>query len=369
MRVVITGADGFLGWHSRLRLEALTQHEVVPVNRRNWSHLASLVSGADAIIHLAGVNRGPDGAQVERSNIALARDVAQALRSADHLQTTVYANTVHSGSDNPYGRGKQAAGEVLAEACQATGVMFRDIRLPNLFGEHGRPHYNSFVATFVESVIAGSPADIRDAQVPLLHVQRAAQTLIDALQQVQTEVARLATPKSVREVWNQLGVFHATYGAAGVMPDLSNDFDLDLFNTYRAALFPRRCPGPLHPHRDSRGAFTETVRSHGGPGQTSVSTSAPEVTRGDHYHLRKVERFVVIRGQATIRLRRMFSDEVHRFEVSGAEPAAIDMPTGWAHNITNTGDDELITQFWTNDLFDPDHPDTYPHPVTAKEGR
>jgi len=146
-------------------------------------------------------------------------------------------------------------------------------------------------------------------------------------------------------------------------PDLSTPFRVHLFNCYRAALFPSHYPIPLKPHSDARGTFVETVRSRGGEGQSSISTTAPGVTRGEHYHLEKIERFAVVSGQATIALRRMFTDEVVEFDVDGDRPAAVDMPVGWVHNITNTGDDVLITQFWSHELFRPDAPDTFPHPV------
>ena len=171
----------------------------------------------------------------------------------------------------------------------------------------------------------------------------------------------------MRQVLDLLHEFEASY-ASGEFPDLSSPFRVELFNTYRAALFPQRYPLPLDPRTDARGTFVETVRSRGGEGQSSISTTAPGVTRGEHYHLSKIERFAVVQGRATIALRRMFHDDVVEFEVSGEEPCAVDMPVGWVHNITNTGDDVLLTQFWSHELFRPDAPDTFPHPVTQEVG-
>jgi UDP-2-acetamido-2,6-beta-L-arabino-hexul-4-ose reductase len=203
---------------------------------------------------------------------------------------------------------------------------------------------------------------VDDRPVELLHAQDAAQSLVDALT---TEVDRL-DPRGetlrVQEVLDLLHEFKASYDT-GTVPDLSTPVRTNLFNTYRAALFPAAYPIALTPHADARGRFVETVRSLGGPGQTSFSTTVPGVTRGEHYHLRKVERFAVIQGSATISLRRLFTDEVVDFPVTGEHPAAVDMPIGWAHNITNTGEDTLLTQFWSNELFDPADPDTYPEPV------
>ena len=146
--------------------------------------------------------------------------------------------------------------------------------------------------------------------------------------------------------------------ATGEIPDLADAFDRDLFNTYRSYTVEAQTPIRLTRHADSRGSFFEIIRSHGGPGQSSFSTTVPGITRGDHYHRRKVERFTVLAGQATISVRRLFTDKVLEFTVTGDEPVAVDMPTMWSHNITNTGDQVLYTSFWTNDIFNPSHPDT-----------
>ena len=363
MRLLLTGAGGFLGWHTRLRLHAGGKHEVAVVTRDTWSHLPALVAAADAVVHVAGINRATDH-EVEEGNIQLAKDVADAVRAAGHPVRVVYANSIQAGNGTPYGTGKSRAAESLGQL-RAQGHSVVDVRLPNIFGEHGRPGYNSFVATFVHAVASGEIPRVTDRPVELLHVQAAAQALIDGLA---TEADRLdprGTEVGVQEVLDLLFEFEEGY-AAGDIPDLSSTFRVDLFNTYRAALFPQRYPIPLRPNTDARGTFVETVRVRGGEGQSSFSTTVPGVTRGEHYHLTKVERFAVVQGTATIALRRMFHDEVVEFLVSGQAPCAVDMPVGWAHNITNTGEDVLITQFWSHELFRPDAPDTFPHPVAQE---
>lgn len=365
MKVVLTGAGGFLGWHTWARLRALTDHDVVPVHRGNWPGLAGLVTDADAVIHIAGVNRAQDPEDVRRGNIELAEELAAALRSASRPVRVVFANSIQSGNGTPYGAGKGEAARVLAEAVEAVGGDLVDVLLPNLFGEHGRPSYNSFVATFVHAVIDGDDPTVLDRPVDLLHAQAAAQALIDGLT---TPVGRLVpagTPTSVREVLELLREFQALY-STGDIPALDTKLRVDLFNTYRAALFPRHYPIALTTHADDRGRLVETVRAHGGQGQTFVSTTRPGITRGEHFHLAKVERFVVLSGTARISLRRVCTDEVVSFDVTGAAPAVVDMPTMWVHNITNTGDEELTTLFWTHSLFDPELPDTFWEPVTPE---
>ncbi|MBB0995301.1 SDR family oxidoreductase [Dietzia sp. SLG510A3-3B2-2] len=367
MKIALTGASGFLGWHTRLRLAALTDHDVVAVSRENWGQLDSLVAGADAVIHLAGVNRAKSDDEVELQNVRLGRDVARAVSAAGRPLRVTMSGTIQVERDNAYGRGKLAAQDALAEATRAGGGRFVDVCFPNLFGEHGRPNYNSFVATFVHATIAGETPAITDNPVELLHVQDAAQTLIDSLETDEVRLRPEGVQTGVVEVWELLKEFHRSYVPVGEIPDLSSKFRIDLFNTYRAGAFPEHYPISLVPHSDPRGSFVETVRCLGGEGQSSFSTTVPGITRGEHYHLAKIERFAVIQGRARISLRKMFQDEVIDFNVTGEEPVAIDMPIGWVHNITNTGDDILLTQFWSHELFRPEAPDTFPELVRPTE--
>jgi UDP-2-acetamido-2,6-beta-L-arabino-hexul-4-ose reductase len=365
MKVVLTGAGGFLGWHTQARLRALTDHDVVPVNRDNWTALADSVKDADAIIHIAGVNRAEDPEDVRRGNVDLAGDLATAIRSVGRPLRVVFANSIQSGNGTPYGTGKQEAAQVLADAARVNGGGFVDVLLPNLFGEHGRPSYNSFVATFVRAAIDGHEPAIQDRPVHLLHAQDASQALIDGLTAPVDKLEPRGVPTRVLDVWELLREFHGLY-ATGDVPALDTPLRVNLFNTYRAALFPDHYPIALTAHADDRGRLVETVRAHGGQGQTFVSTTKPGITRGEHFHLGKVERFVVLSGEAHISLRKVCTDEVVSFHVTGDQPAVVDMPTMWVHNITNTGNSELTTLFWTHSLFDPEHPDTFWEPVTPK---
>lgn len=364
MRVLVTGAAGFLGWHTRVRLHALTRHEVVAVDRPEWPHLDHHLAGADAVLHLAGVNRGPD-ADVETGNVSAAEDLAAAMQRTGARPRIVFANSIQCGNGTPYGTGKQTALGTLAAAAERAGRDLVDVRLPNLFGEHGRPDYNSFVATFAHAVVEGREPTVVDRPVELLHAQSAAQALIGALEGAPGRLDPHGVQTTVAAVYESLRRANATY-QQGDLPPLETDVDVDLFNTLRAARFPGHYPMPLPARRDERGRLVEVVRSHGGTGQTFISSTEPGVTRGEHFHLRKVERFVVVSGTATIRLRKVLTDEVVSFDVSGQEPVVVDMPTMWAHNITNTGGGELLTVFWTNELFDPAAPDTYREPVAAE---
>ncbi len=355
MKILLTGADGFLGWHTRMRLAAHTDHEVVPVTEADWGQLDGLVADVDAVLHLAAVNDHTEG----EANSRLASELADALRASDRCRRVVYSNTIHAGNGTPYGTDKARAAEILRSAAQSVGGAFVEVNLPNLFGEHARPYYNTFVATFIDKVLNGDEPQVADREIHLLHAQEAAAAMIDGLTTPEDALQPAGTPTTVRTVYDRVVDFRTSYRDRLEFPVLPSPFDVALFNSFRAAMFPREYPLPLTLHTDPRGSFVETIRVRGGSGQTSFSTTVPGITRGNHYHLRKIERFVVLSGAARISLRRMFTDDTVHFDVSGDRPSIVDIPTGWTHNLTNTGNDVLTTLFWVNELFDPADPDTF----------
>ena len=274
------------------------------------------------------------------------------------------ANSTQSGSASPYGSSKHQAGVELREFCESQGIEFFEALVPNVFGEGGRPFYNSFVATFCHQLVRGEPCTIvEDREVTLIHAQEVARIIAAAaIDGTPVPFPMPGVTTTVSDVLAKLQAILASY-TKSTFPELEDPFDIDLFNTLRAVIFAHRGPViPFTRHADARGAFVEIVRAKGG-GQTSVSTTVPGITRGNHYHLRKVERFAVVQGSAVIEMRRLFSDDVQRYHVTGEEPVAVEIPTLHTHLITNTGDDVLLTLFWTNELFDPDRPDTHILPV------
>ena len=368
MNVVITGGRGFLGWHLACHLRARHGLEALRLGREDTADdeaFAAAVAGVDVVFHVAGVNRAESEAEVEQGNVDLATTLADAILSADRPVRVVFANSVQADHDSAYGRGKKRASEVLRQALDRVGGSLVDVLLPNLFGEHGRSSYNSFVATFADAVARGErPSLSGDRELPLLHAQRAAEVLCTAMRGTDHEVLRPdGEPVRISKVLELLDEFHAAYFVRGEIPALTDGFRVDLFNTYRSYLPIDHFP--LHPQQfaDDRGELYEGVRAHGGTGQTFVSTTRPGFTRGDHYHLRKVERFFVVRGQAKIELRRLFDDRVVALTVSGERPGFVDMPTMWVHNISNVGQDDLVTVFWSDQLLDPTDPDQYPEKV------
>lgn len=361
----MTGAGGFLGWHVRVLLKALDWPEPTTITRAELADpdtTARAIAGADRLLHLAGVNRGTP-VEVAEGNIRLAGALAEGLRRcATPPATVVYANSVQAGNGTPYGDSKAAAAEILGHLA----ARLVDVRLPNLYGEHGRPYYNSVVATFCRLLAedrAVQPNE--DRPLDLVHATDAAAHLVDAPPVGSWDSRMPPLPTTVRRLADRLSYFADTY-RPGDIPELADRDDVRLFNTYRSHCFPAHYPLPLVSHPDPRGELVETVRAHGG-GQSFFSRTRPGATRGEHFHLSKVERFVVLRGTAEIRLRRVGDSDIVRFPVDGDHPVVVDMPTMWSHSITNTGSDDLFTLFWANDLLDPARPDTYPEPVGQHE--
>lgn len=371
MKIAITGAAGLIGWHAVARLHARNcaarfrgapePFELAPLDHAaldDPARRAEALRGADAVLHFAGVNRAAD-AEVERANPAIAEALVAACRALGTTPHIVYANSTHAGTDTPYGRSKARAAEILV----GLGGRFTDLVLPHIFGEGARPRYNNVTATFIEAVIAGQRPEVNpEGRVALLHAGEAAEAAIEAV--LSGHSGRLASaprPMGVPALLDRLAEFHANY-SANIFPDLRDPFDVALFNSYRAALYPAGFPRPLKLNTDARGTLFEAVKGGGG-GQTFLSWTEPGITRGEHFHLAKVERFLVLEGTARIRIRRVPGGPVWNYDVSGETPAPVDMPTLHTHNITNTGDRPLLTLFWTHDLFDPAAPDTYADPV------
>jgi UDP-2-acetamido-2,6-beta-L-arabino-hexul-4-ose reductase len=336
---------------------------VGPEDFADPERLDAALATADAVIHLAGVNRAHDPAEIEQVNPQLAEQLVASLRRGRSVPV-VYGNSIHSLGDSVFGVSKRRAAGILAAWGAESGAPVVDVVMPNIFGEHGVPHYNSVVATFCHALARGEiPTVVDDKELPLVHVAAIADLLLDqALMPTPGQVHVPGRPTMVSEVAARLTDIAEAY-RTGLLPDLGDPFTKELFNTYRAATFPAQYPIHPSPASDPRGRLVEAVKAAGGQTQVFYSTTNPGFTRGQHYHRHKVERFLVLSGEAEIRLRRLFTDEVVTFPVSGGRPAIIDMPTLWVHSITNTGPGELVTLFYADEVYDPANPDTYPEDV------
>lgn len=353
--IAVTGQSGFLGWHTRAALHSMGRAPISSVG--STDSLENQIQGSNRVIHLAGVNRG-EPKEIFDGNINSAKSLIDALRKQPAMpEHLVFANSIQSGNGTPYGDSKAEAASLLQDAADDLGIRFLDVRLPNLFGQFGRPNYNSVTSTICHNLTHGVQTHItNNNELTLLHAQDAAEILITATDEVipqeKTNFISLESLEyRIRNMWNSY--------QGGQIPDLTEKFNLDLFNTLRSYVPSRNLKKDLGQKSDSRGTFAEIVKSPLCGGQSSYSTTVKGATRGNHYHRSKVERFTVISGNATIRLRKIFTNEVVEHKVDGENPTSIDMPTFWCHSIVNSGTSTLITHFWTNEVFDPKNPDTY----------
>lgn len=360
--IAITGAAGQLGRYCSARLSYHHGYNIIAIDRTRFNDEAALIDAlqtSDIILHLAGVNRGNDEA-VQSGNLDISQRLIEACKAANISSHIIYASSIQVNNDSVYGEAKRKAGDKLKAYCASTEAPYSALVLPNLFGELSKPYYNNFTATFCDQIVEGKPLTIHDdSSVNLLHYGQVADLVAEVIEGPiigDIEITN-AVASSVKTVADKLQSFYDSY-STGLLPDLRDPFDLRLFNTLRASMFESHFPMKLVRHADARGSFFECVRAEN-PGQTSFSTTVPGITRGDHFHFDKVERFIVLSGQANIRVRNIFGTETYDFDVNGDQPCFIDMPPLHTHNITNTGDTELLTLFWSHDFFDPNRTDTY----------
>jgi UDP-2-acetamido-2,6-beta-L-arabino-hexul-4-ose reductase len=363
MKIGITGVNGFIGWHLRCYLKTRNDVEEVRLAGRDvfQSHekLVEFVDGVDAIVHLAGVNRAEPKELVE-GNSEPAAKLVRALEQVDNKPFLIYTTSTQAVTANsPYGKGKAAVSEIFQSWVASSGAHFVNLIVPHVFGEYGRPNYNSVVATFTHQVAVGEVLSIHnDGQLELVHVQDLVEQIINLYEQGASGNVRVeGRATGVIEVAEQLKLLHHTYVVEGQFPDLSDHFTRCLFNTLRGAIAHSERHRVVTKHEDDRGWLVETVKTNSG-GQCFVSTTKLGITRGNHFHLRKVERFMVLQGKAKIQLRKLFSDEVISYDLDGDAPSYVDIPTMHTHSITNVGENELITLFWSDEFYDPDTPDT-----------
>ncbi|CAM4152484.1 NAD-dependent epimerase/dehydratase family protein [Deinococcus marmoris] len=358
-KIGITGADGLLGTHVRAYFHGLDDLEVRAANRQTFEvgRLAEFVDGCDAVLHLAGMNRGEDDV-VARTNLELTRQLIEALEERGSTAHVLFSSSTHIERDSAYGTSKREAAALLLAWAERNGGKFTNIILPGVFGEGGKPFYNSVVSTFCHQLASGeTPTPHNDAPIEQIHAQEVARRFETLLREGTVGDVRVqGKDMTVYGLLETLSGMRDLY-AQHIIPDLREDIRRDLFNTYRSYLYPGHYPVALTLHTDPRGSLFEAIKSPNG-GQSFMSTTHPGITRGNHYHTRKVERFLVTGGEAEIKLRHLFGSEIQTFRVSGEQPSYLDIPTLHTHKITNIGDSTLTTLFWTHELFDPAQPDT-----------
>jgi UDP-2-acetamido-2,6-beta-L-arabino-hexul-4-ose reductase len=367
IHVGITGQSGFMGTHLFNFLSIEKEHfSLVPFEDSFFddpSVLVEWVSKCDAIVHLAALNRHNDPDEIYRVNVKLVQNLVIALETAGSKAHVIFASSTQEKFDNPYGRSKKEGREILQLWAEKSGGKYAGFVIPNVFGPFGQPYHNSVIAKFCHQLSYGEePVLHDDKMLNLIYVGELIRVFGAAIKDGLSAPEFLVPHTSenlVSRILDLLIGYKSRYMELGEIPSLSSPFEVNLFNTFRCYMdIANHFPVMLKKHTDDRGSFVETMRLGVG-GQVSFSTTKPNITRGNHYHTRKIERFAVIRGKALISLRRIGTDKVLEYHLDGSNPSYVDMPVWYTHNITNVGDDELYTLFWINEFFDPEDPDTF----------
>ncbi|MDT8993087.1 NAD-dependent epimerase/dehydratase family protein [Curvibacter sp. APW13] len=371
MRVLITGADGFIGRNLRLRLTEAGYDDVQCVTRAtSQDELRSYLGEADFVFHLAGVNRPQDPSEFMQGNADLTQRICSALESAKRPATIVLASSMQATADNAYGHSKRMAEQIVWSHGAKTGGRVHVFRLPNVFGKWARPNYNSVVATFCHNVARGLPVQVHDGQAKLTLtyiddvLDRFLALLHGADPAPDAHGCEVVTPQYSTTVAGLLSQIEAFRDARDslMMPPVGRGLVRALYSTYVSYLPSDRFSYLLPCHEDARGVFVEMLKTPD-CGQFSYLTAHPGVTRGGHYHHSKTEKFLVIKGQARFRFRHMQTGQMHELETRGEKPMVVETVPGWTHDITNIGTDEMIVMLWANEVFDRDRPDTISCPV------
>jgi UDP-2-acetamido-2,6-beta-L-arabino-hexul-4-ose reductase len=370
LKVGITGQSGFIGTHLFNYLN-LKKEEIITISFKdsyfdNEDKLSEFVSSCDTIVHLAAMNRHGDPQVIYDTNIKLVKQLIHVCEKTGNLPHILFSSSTQEERDNLYGKSKHDGRILFEEWAERNQARFTGFIIPNVFGPFGNPFYNSVVATFCHQLTHNLQPKIEiDANIQLIYVNELVELfykkIIDPVEESATIRLKVQHTSEIKvsEILLILENFKRIYFDGHCFPELNSIFELNLFNTFRSYFdHSSRYPVLLKENADLRGTFVETIKTSLG-GQFSFSTTLPGVTRGNHYHTRKIERFIVIKGKAVIELRRIGTTEILHFDLNGEQPSFVDMPIWYTHNITNTGDEELITLFWINEFFDPDDPDTY----------
>lgn len=366
-KIGITGQNGFTGAYLFNTISLLKdEFQLIPFEKSffgNEDKLQDWVKQCDTIVHLAAMNRHPDPQVIHDTNIDLVNKLILAVEKSATTPQIIFSSSTQEERDNLYGKSKREGRRLFAVWAEKHGGKFAGLIVPNVFGPFGKPFYNSVVATFCYQLCNGQqPAIDSDGYLKLIYVGDLVQIIINAIRNNKHD-PEWKIPHSgeyyVSQILSQLEDFKKYYLENGIFPLLKDNFGVNLFNTFRSYInLKQYFPQYLTQNRDNRGSFVELVKLHQG-GQVSFSTTHPGITRGNHLHTRKIERFAVIKGKALIQLRKYNGEEVFNFELDGEKPSYVDMPVWYTHNIKNTGSEELYTIFWINEFFDPKDPDTY----------
>jgi len=367
MKIGITGQAGFVGTHLYNFLGLQEGFERIPFQDGYFSSaetLENFVAQCDVIVHLAALNRHNDPDIIYKTNVGLVNQLISAMEAKKVAPHVLFSSSTQEEKDNLYGRSKKEGRELFIQWATKNKASFTGLVIPNVFGPFGNPYYNSVIATFCHQLTHNEQPQIQvDGDLKLIYVSELTNFIVKKINENKGEVQTIHVPHTgeakVSHILSILNGFRDNYMQKGIFPSLNDSFERNLFNTFVCYMDHKNYfPVKLTLNTDERGGFVETVKLNSG-GQVSFSTTNQGITRGNHFHIRKAERFAVIKGKARIQLRRIGTEEIYDFLLDGNEPAYVDMPVWYTHNITNIGQDELYTIFWISEQYNASDPDTF----------
>ncbi|HCT63602.1 MAG TPA: capsular biosynthesis protein [Erysipelotrichaceae bacterium] len=365
MNILVTGAKGFIGQNLIAELKNRGYHDIFEFDKNTDPILLEdFCKNADFVFHLAGVNRPLDQSEFMEGNFGFTSELLNNLKKYKNTCPIMLSSSIQAELNNPYGESKKAGEELLFKYSEETGSKVLIYRFPNVFGKWSRPNYNSAVATFCHNITRGLPIQVNDPNVMmnLVYIDDVVDELILAMNSKEHKVGNyceVETQHRIRlgDIVDLLYSFKKSRDDKFI-PNLSDTFTKKLYSTYLSFLPEDQFSYELKMNVDSRGSFTEFLKTHDF-GQVSVNVSKPGITKGNHWHHTKNEKFLVVSGQGVIRFRNINSEQVIEYHVSGEKLEVIDIPVGYTHNIENLGSNDLVTIMWANELLDVNHPDTY----------
>lgn len=361
MNILVTGSQGFIGKNLVSELKNLEGYSIFEFDlNQNPNQLDYFCEHADFVFHLAGINRPTNPEDFQKGNVGLTEKLIDLLNKFKNPAPIILSSSIQAELNNPYGKSKKEAEERILHHGHSSTIY----RLPNVFGKWGKPNYNSVVATFCHNISREIPITINDPtqRIKLVYVDDVITQFIDHLKGSITQAQPFHTINptyevTVGEIANTLQSFKDSR-TNFFIPNISKEFEKKLYSTYTSYIPEDEFSYKLKMNRDTRGSFTEFLKTphHG---QISVNISKPGITKGNHWHHTKTEKFLVVSGQGVIRLRNYSSEKISEYFVSGDDLEVIDIPTGYTHNIENLGTTDMVTIMWANEAFNPNKPDTY----------
>lgn len=365
MQILITGANGFVGKNLVAELENRGYKNLYLYDRENTkADLEEWTNDCEFVFHLAGVNRPEKEKEFMEGNADLTSQLIELLEKNNNKAPIMISSSIQAEKDNPYGKSKKAGEDYLIEYSQRNNIPVYIYRFANLYGKWSRPNYNTVVATFCHNIARNIPIQVNDPSVEITfqYIDDVVNELINCLEGNPTKLGQFydvpeKDTRTLGEVAELIQSFKESRQNLEV-PNMSDSFTKKLYSTYLSFLPEDSFSYKLKMNEDDRGSFTEFLRSPD-RGQVSINVSKPGITKGQHWHHSKNEKFLVVKGNGLIRFRKVDENKIIEYPVSGDELEVVDIPTGYTHSIVNIGEEEMVTVMWVNEPFDPDNPDTY----------